>query len=215
VQHHHAHLASGMAENGLDGEVIGATFDGTGYGTTARSGAAILIGGYRGFRRRPISRPSRCRAASGRSASRGGWRCPACQAGEPIDLLETHRRPRSDPRPPPARPRLNAPRTSSCGRLFDAVSSLAGVRDRVTYEARPRSSSKRAPGSPRGAVPGRVRARGRPLDRPARPGDLRSRRSGAAASRRTSPAGSTRRSSKRSARPAAASATAPASTASC
>ena len=137
VQHHHAHLASCMAENGLEGSVIGVTFDGTGYGTDGTIwGGEFLIGDYRSFRRAahfaPVAMPG------GERAIREPWRMAlACLvlAGEPADLLAArigerdleivrHQIDRG----------LNSPRTSSCGRLFDAVSSLVGLRDRVTYE---------------------------------------------------------------------------------
>jgi len=137
VQHHHAHLASCMAENGLEGDVIGATFDGTGYGTDGTVwGGEFLIGGYRGFRRAahfaPVAMPG------GERALREPWRMAlSClvHAGAPADLLEGRIAARDLELVRRQLDRgLNAPRTSSCGRLFDAVASLAGVRDRVTYE---------------------------------------------------------------------------------
>ena len=76
VQHHHAHMASGMADNGLDEPVIGVTFDGTGFGTDgAIWGGEFLTGDYRGFRRaahlRYVGMPG------GEQAIREPWRMAA------------------------------------------------------------------------------------------------------------------------------------------
>jgi hydrogenase maturation protein HypF len=137
VQHHHAHLASCMAERGLSGSVIGVTFDGTGFGTDgAVWGGEFLVGGYREFRRaahlRYVGMPG------GDRAVREPWRMALAH------LLDAQ----LEDSPLAARlslvelvtvttmlgRRLNAPLTSSAGRLFDAVASLAGVRDRASYE---------------------------------------------------------------------------------
>src|SRR6185369_5761961 len=73
VQHHHAHLASCMAENGLVGDVIGIIFDGTGYGPDGTVwGGEFLVGGYDSYRRtghfRPVLLPG------GDAAAREPWR---------------------------------------------------------------------------------------------------------------------------------------------
>jgi hydrogenase maturation protein HypF len=137
VQHHHAHVASCMAENGLDQPVIGVAFDGTGYGTDGTIwGGEFLVGDYRGFRRaahlRYVPMPG------GEQAIREPWRMAAAyliDAGQsdaplrervPAIALDTVGRMLDR--------RLNAPLTSSIGRLFDGVAALAGVRDRVSYE---------------------------------------------------------------------------------
>lgn len=137
VQHHHAHMASCMAEHGLIEPVIGVSFDGTGYGTDgAIWGGEFLVGNYVQFRRaahfRYVGLPG------GDQAIREPWRSAlahlldATGSGE---LLEGR-----IPRPALRTVRqmiergFNTPPTSSVGRLFDAVASLAGIRDRTSFE---------------------------------------------------------------------------------
>ena len=135
VQHHHAHLASCMAENGLTGPVIGVTFDGTGYGTDGSVwGGEFLIGDYSRFRRaghlRSVALPG------GEQAIREPWRMALAHltdAGDSRSLAGVHPTEERVVRMMLDR-RLNAPPTSSAGRLFDAIASIAGVRQRVTYE---------------------------------------------------------------------------------
>ncbi len=137
VQHHHAHLASCMAEHGLTEPVLGVTFDGTGYGTDgAIWGGEFLVGDYRQVRRaahlRYVGLPG------GDRAVREPWRVALAQlldAGEGSDILE-RRLPRSALRTVEKMLSrgFNTPLTSSAGRLFDAVAALAGVRDQVSYE---------------------------------------------------------------------------------
>jgi hydrogenase maturation protein HypF len=137
VQHHHAHMASCMAENWLAGPVIGVSFDGTGYGPDGEVwGGEFLVGDYRSFRRaahlRYVGMPG------GETAIREPWRMAAAHLADagagfwPLGARGLHDRLAA------VRAMLdrgiNTPRTSSVGRLFDAVASLAGVRDRVSYE---------------------------------------------------------------------------------
>jgi hydrogenase maturation protein HypF len=137
VQHHHAHMASCMAEHGLTGPVIGVTFDGTGYGTDgAVWGGEFLTGDYREFRRaahlRYVGMPG------GERAIREPWRMAVAHLA---DAGWSGALPRGDV--PEAAQRtvrvmlqrgVNAPPTSSAGRLFDAAAALAGVRQSVSYE---------------------------------------------------------------------------------
>jgi hydrogenase maturation protein HypF len=137
VQHHHAHVASCMAEHGLDEPVIGVSFDGTGYGIDgAIWGGEFLVAEYTHFDRaahlRYVGLPG------GDSAVREPWRMAASQlvdAGRSWDLLEG-RIDQAKLRTIGAmlERRINTPLTSSVGRLFDAVASLAGVRNTVSYE---------------------------------------------------------------------------------
>jgi hydrogenase maturation protein HypF len=140
VQHHHAHIASCLADNGAEGPVIGVAFDGTGYGTDGTIwGGEFLIAGLAGFERgghlAPVPMPG------GEAAIRQPWRMAATYldaafAGSPPEGLDVARR---NHRLWPkvltlARRGVNSPVTSSAGRLFDAVAAILGVRDAIHYE---------------------------------------------------------------------------------
>ncbi len=143
VQHHHAHIASCMAENGLSGKqpVIGVAFDGTGYGTDgAIWGGEFLIADYNSCRRAAhleylplpggdaaIRRPYRTALAAlwAAGVEWGDDLAPvAAAAAEERRVLARQ-----------LETGVNVVPTSSAGRLFDAVSALAGLRQIVNYEA--------------------------------------------------------------------------------
>ncbi len=139
VQHHHAHIASCLADNGHPGPVIGVAFDGTGYGTDGTIwGGELLIADLAGFTRAghlaPVPLPG------GTAAIRQPWRMAvayldAAFDGAPPDGLDLLRRHDGWRRVAAlGRGGLNSPPTSSAGRLFDAVAALLGVRDAVNYE---------------------------------------------------------------------------------
>jgi hydrogenase maturation protein HypF len=133
VQHHHAHIASCMADNERTEPVIGVAFDGTGYGTDGTLwGGEFLVADLTGFERaghlRPVPLPG------GTMAIREPWRMAAAY-GVPADLDVARRNAASwDTIVAMGDRRVGSPLTSSMGRLFDAVAALLGVRDRVNYE---------------------------------------------------------------------------------
>jgi hydrogenase maturation protein HypF len=153
VQHHHAHVASCLADNGWpDGpgaggsaRVIGVAFDGTGYGTDGTLwGGEFLIADYAGFERAghlaPVPLPG------GQAAIRQPWRMAAAYLDglDGLDGLDRQGPGSLDVMRrnfaqwaavvAMARKGVNAPLTSSAGRLFDAVAALLGVRDAINYE---------------------------------------------------------------------------------
>lgn len=136
VQHHHAHIASCMAENGLDEPVIGVSFDGTGYGLDETIwGGEFLVGDYTWFSRAAHFRP--VRLPGGDAAVREPWRSGISQlldAGGPeLDFKDVSVSQRRTVERMIERG-FNAPFTSSVGRLFDAVAAITGVRTQAGYE---------------------------------------------------------------------------------
>ncbi len=156
VQHHHAHVASCLADNGLEGPVIGVTFDGTGMGADGRIwGGEFLVADYRNFRRAghleylplpggdaAVKRPYRTAigyilALLGEDALDAvvatlnqvkGKQSQLASIGR-ITKVEKEVIKRQIER------NINTPVTSSMGRLFDAISALLGLRGEIDYEA--------------------------------------------------------------------------------
>ncbi len=140
IQHHHAHVAACMAEHGLTEPVIGVSFDGTGYGDDgAIWGGEFLVADAKSYQRAAqleyfplpggdvaIKKPARTALALLWSLGLD-WDdalesvkefCAEDQVTLRVQLEK----------------KINTPMTSSMGRLFDAVSALAGVRQKVNYE---------------------------------------------------------------------------------
>jgi hydrogenase maturation protein HypF len=161
VQHHHAHIASCLAENAVPPDsdpVLGVALDGLGYGDDGTLwGGEFLVADYRSSRRvgafRPVHMPG------GVYAIREPWRMayaylrehaqgsalrarhrdlPALQAlaAKPLQMLDAM-----------IDAGLNSPLTSSCGRLFDAVAALAGIAQEVSYEGQAAMELESAAGS--------------------------------------------------------------------
>jgi len=141
VQHHHAHIAACMADNGLDDrQVIGLCFDGTGYGTDGKIwGGEVLVASYADFER--VAHLEYLPLAGGEAATRNPWRIAVGYAEalglriDDLSFLEVLDTEAVDIVRQQVQKKLNAPETSSMGRLFDAVAALTGIRNEVTYEA--------------------------------------------------------------------------------
>lgn len=143
VQHHHAHIVACMAENHLKCPVLGIAWDGTGWGTDHTIwGGEFLAADLKGFKRRAHLRVFRLpggekavqeprRAALGVLAEIFGERMrdyadlPTIKAFQSRELEILRQMISQD---------VNAPKTSSAGRLFDAVASLIGVKQITRYE---------------------------------------------------------------------------------
>ncbi|NTU58037.1 MAG: carbamoyltransferase HypF [Chlorobiaceae bacterium] len=136
VQHHHAHLASCLAENRYDGPAIGIMLDGSGYGTDGTVwGGEVLVGdaaaAFRFASLEPMPLPGGDAAVRhvwrtalgylhrGRVSADGFFFSAQPQAAMVVELLDKG---------------TGCAETSSCGRLFDAVASICGLRHEVSYE---------------------------------------------------------------------------------
>ncbi|WP_309114362.1 carbamoyltransferase HypF [Saccharothrix sp.] len=142
VQHHHAHMASCMAENRLHGTTIGVIFDGAGYGLDGTTwGGELLVGDYRKFRRvahlrtvpllggdKAVAEPIRTGFALALDAL-GDAALDAFPVLRTLDDQQRHVFAAM------ARRGINSPPASSMGRLFDGVAALLGITTHAEYEA--------------------------------------------------------------------------------
>ena len=142
VQHHHAHIASCMAENHLQGKVIGVAFDGTGFGTDGKIwGGEFLVADLETFERRAHLRY--LPLPGGDAAVRQPWRMALSYLRDTFgngSLREESRFLNSVPEKQIAvvdamiARRIQSIETSSVGRLFDAVAAMIGLGSEVTFE---------------------------------------------------------------------------------
>ena len=142
VQHHHAHMVSCMAENEYEGTALGVTFDGTGYGPDGTIwGGEFLLGDESGYER--VGSIAPFIHAGGDIASKEGWRIAysmistalgseaANRIGETLGLGDEKGRQSIDFM---LGNNINTVKSTSAGRLFDAVSAVLGIKSASTFE---------------------------------------------------------------------------------
>lgn len=137
VQHHHAHLVSCLVENGHVGAAIGVVFDGFGWGGDGTAwGGEFLIGDAEGYERADAL--GAVPLPGGAQAIREPWRMAVAHSVEAFGEIPPYARQVLDDARLDAVAALCADpatlRTSSVGRLFDAVAALCGLASLVTYE---------------------------------------------------------------------------------
>ena len=162
VQHHHAHIASCMAENGYSDRVIGVAFDGTGYGTDGNSwGSEFIVADFSGFDRR--AHLAYMPLPGGDKAVKEPWRMAysllhAAYGYDSAKVFMEVNRHLPDPAvfrllPKMLERRINSPLSSGMGRLFDGISSLVGLCDVITFEGEAAIALETAAGPADGSYP--------------------------------------------------------------
>ncbi len=142
VQHHHAHIASCLADNSADGEVIGAAFDGSGFGLDGKIwGGEFFVADFKNAER--VFHLEYVPLAGGAKAIREPWRMAAVYLQKifgddflslEIPFVKNLNLAEWKIIKSMLRSGTNCPETSSMGRLFDAMASLIGLRNHVNYE---------------------------------------------------------------------------------
>lgn len=142
VQHHHAHIVSCMVENNIKEKVIGVAYDGTGYGDDGKIwGGEFLLCDLKEYLR--VGHLKYCSLPGGDKAIMEPWRMTYSYLysiyGPKAKTLDINFIQRMDYDKLSIIEKMidkniNSPLTSSCGRLFDAISSLIGIRDEISYE---------------------------------------------------------------------------------
>jgi len=142
VQHHHAHIVSCMIDNNITGGVIGVAFDGLGYGSDGRLwGGEFLVVDFKNFER--VAHFKYIPMPGGVKAIKEPWRMAFSYLYDiygnevfnmDIDFVKKLDRHLCKKLQVLINKRINSPLTSSAGRLFDAVSALLGIREKISYE---------------------------------------------------------------------------------
>jgi len=142
VQHHHAHIAGAMAENRIEGPVIGLSFDGTGYGTDgAIWGGEILIADLEKFSR--AAHFAYVPMPGSSAAIREPWRMAVSYLYDAfgddfrdsdLPLFKAIDTPKVEIMVDMVKKKVNSPLTSSMGRLFDGIAAISGIRYKVAFE---------------------------------------------------------------------------------
>ena len=142
VQHHHAHIAACLAEHGISEKVIGFALDGTGYGLDGNIwGGEVLIADLQDFVR--VAHFEYLPLPGGAQAIKEPWRMAVSYLwktfgnqmwNRALPILQKWDTKATEFLVQMMQHRLNSPLTSSCGRLFDGVAALLGLRQRVSFE---------------------------------------------------------------------------------
>ncbi len=142
VQHHHAHIASAMTENMLDDPVIGLAFDGTGFGTDgAIWGGEVLVAEFKTFSR--VAHFAYVPMPGSAAAIKEPWRMAISYLYEAfgdgfweidLPLLRETDHGKLKIIGKMIKKKINAPLTSSLGRLFDGVAAIIGIRNNNVFE---------------------------------------------------------------------------------
>jgi len=143
VQHHHAHIASSMLANGLDGDVIGISLDGMGLGDDGQTwGAEMMLADYKKYTR--LYHFGYIPLPGGDKASKQPWRMAVAYLYQcfgddfvklPLPVLNEIYHSEVMKIKQMIDQSINTPLISSAGRLFDAVSAILGLNYRASYQA--------------------------------------------------------------------------------
>ena len=134
IQHHYAHILSCVAENNFHGEVIGAAFDGTGYGDDGTIwGGEFFICDAESYQR--VGHIAKFVQAGGDNSARDGWRIAlAMMDVDRAKILNLASENNLAAQNFLLKNNLNCVESTSCGRLFDAISAILGICKSSSYE---------------------------------------------------------------------------------